>query len=324
MTPRKWQSSTANVIKSSYHKQKKFDQENECNEKKLGKCPSCNKEHNLYKFFKSTKKWNERPFSTYFDCKPPRKRENTRRAGGEASGLYSSMGAITNMSADESANPIEVHPNCNHEQLQHSELLPVTLKKPIVLTTKIFDNSLGWQNAKQQHHPHIRLRITTVEDDYDALRVEFPRIAPTYINVVTDTGAQSCLWGLKKFLSCGFKSSDLIKVDHQISAANRMPIRISDAIIVRLYGKDDHEEKLECAVMVFISPDATEFFLLIDMSDLNKICKREPHGSKTPFQMARAIPRGTWKSVQDTWNGCHSKRQTLDNLSNTYREIEIC
>ncbi len=44
----------------------------------------------------------------------------------------------------------------------------------------------------------------------------------------------------------------------------------------------------------------------IDMSPLNRVCKREPHGSKSPFQMARAIPRYTWKSVHDAWNGFHS------------------
>ena len=44
----------------------------------------------------------------------------------------------------------------------------------------------------------------------------------------------------------------------------------------------------------------------IDMSPLNRVCKREPHGSKTPFHMVRAIPRDTWKTVQDAWNGYHS------------------
>ena len=44
----------------------------------------------------------------------------------------------------------------------------------------------------------------------------------------------------------------------------------------------------------------------IDMSPLNRVCKREPHGGKSPFQMARAIPRDTWKTVQDAWNGYHS------------------
>ena len=42
------------------------------------------------------------------------------------------------------------------------------------------------------------------------------------------------------------------------------------------------------------------------MSPLNRVCKREPHGSKTPFHMTRAIPRDTWKTVQDAWNGYHS------------------
>ena len=44
----------------------------------------------------------------------------------------------------------------------------------------------------------------------------------------------------------------------------------------------------------------------IDMSPLNKVCLREPYGSKSPFHMARSIPRNTWKTVQDAWNGYHS------------------
>ena len=42
------------------------------------------------------------------------------------------------------------------------------------------------------------------------------------------------------------------------------------------------------------------------MSALNKHCKREPHGGKSPFEMERAVPRETWKSVHDAWNGFHS------------------
>ena len=35
----------------------------------------------------------------------------------------------------------------------------------------------------------------------------------------------------------------------------------------------------------------------VDMSALNKSCKREPHIGRYPFQMARAIPRGIWKRM---------------------------
>ena len=44
----------------------------------------------------------------------------------------------------------------------------------------------------------------------------------------------------------------------------------------------------------------------VDLSPLNKWCKRETHNSESPFHLARRIPRGTWKTVADAWNGYHS------------------
>ena len=44
----------------------------------------------------------------------------------------------------------------------------------------------------------------------------------------------------------------------------------------------------------------------VDLSPLNKFCKREIHGTDSPFHLARRIPRNTWKTVTDAWNGYHS------------------
>lgn len=44
----------------------------------------------------------------------------------------------------------------------------------------------------------------------------------------------------------------------------------------------------------------------VDLSPLNRYCKRETFASETPFHLARRIPKGTWKSVTDAWNGYHS------------------
>ena len=44
----------------------------------------------------------------------------------------------------------------------------------------------------------------------------------------------------------------------------------------------------------------------VDLSPLNKHCKRETHNSESPFHLARRIPRNTWKTVADAWNGYHS------------------
>lgn len=44
----------------------------------------------------------------------------------------------------------------------------------------------------------------------------------------------------------------------------------------------------------------------VDLSPLNRFCKRETFASDSPFQLARRIPGNTWKTVTDAWNGYHS------------------
>lgn len=44
----------------------------------------------------------------------------------------------------------------------------------------------------------------------------------------------------------------------------------------------------------------------VDLSPLNKFCKRETHNPEQPFHVVRRIPRNTWKTVMDAWNGYHS------------------
>ena len=53
---------------------------------------------------------------------------------------------------------------------------------------------------------------------------------------MTDSGAQSCLWSLNGFLSAGFTKADLLPVYLELVAANKSPIKIAGAIIVRLQG----------------------------------------------------------------------------------------
>jgi len=43
----------------------------------------------------------------------------------------------------------------------------------------------------------------------------------------------------------------------------------------------------------------------VDLSPLNKYCKRETCATDTPFKLARRIPKGTFKTVTDAWNGYH-------------------
>ena len=40
----------------------------------------------------------------------------------------------------------------------------------------------------------------------------------------------------------------------------------------------------------------------VDLSPLNKFCRRETFAMETPFHLARRIPKDTWKTVTDAWN----------------------
>ena len=44
----------------------------------------------------------------------------------------------------------------------------------------------------------------------------------------------------------------------------------------------------------------------VDLSPLNKFCRRETFTMETSFHLARRIPKDTRKTVTDAWNGYHS------------------
>ena len=54
---------------------------------------------------------------------------------------------------------------------------------------------------------------------------------------------------------------DLIPVRHAMRAANRAPIKIDGAVLIRIAGLAAEGSSLETAVMVYISPDTNTFFL---------------------------------------------------------------
>ena len=122
----------------------------------------------------------------------------------------------------------------------------------------------GWSRISALNHPELRVRITTNRDDYARMGFRYPAISPKHIDVVTDSGAQSCLWSRKEFLASGFSMKDLIPVRHAMRAANRAPITIDGAVLLRLSGSSAEGSNFEAAAMVYISPDARSFFLSKD------------------------------------------------------------
>ena len=63
-------------------------------------------------------------------------------------------------------------------------------------------------------------------------------MGPSWVTVVTDTGAPSCLWSISQFYICGFTDKDLLPVRRSMVAANSEEIKIVGAVFIRLSGTD--------------------------------------------------------------------------------------
>jgi len=131
----------------------------------------------------------------------------------------------------------------------------------IVLDHHIFSTKEGWKKSESMPHPTLKLVLTADESNYNQIGVSCPKVPPTLVNVVTDTGAQSALWSLQSFYKCGFKDTDLLPVKRTMRAANMEEIEIAGAIFVRLHGKDACGKKHTAHVMVYVSPSTEKFYL---------------------------------------------------------------
>ena len=106
-------SSTTSAL-SAYRKQKKGIPEIDNKDKeKTGKCPKCGKDYPLFKYFKTSRKYNVKPFQCCFNCKPKVKPNNNPEPvvpAPEAAGIvvepeaavFTRIGAISTTPPDES------------------------------------------------------------------------------------------------------------------------------------------------------------------------------------------------------------------------------
>ena len=126
---------------------------------------------------------------------------------------------------------------------------------PVELDHFIFSEE-GWKRAQSLTHPTLFLVVTTDESDYKRFGYTYRKVT-CMISVVPE----SCLWSRKGCLEYGFKMGDLIPVRHVMKSASRTPIKIDGAVIIRLSGKTDNGRVIQAAVIVYISPQASTFYM---------------------------------------------------------------
>ena len=199
-------------------------------------CNECNAEMDKFSWSKRHKKQVER--TVCLPCwkkanqpRSRRKKEEDRRqndpdeTGALLVGALSSPAPVSSVEDEHQQSPsVSSLTSATDEPARGFSVSATSLgdgRKQVTLAHHIFDSDSGWKRAESMQHPTLTLRVAVKAVDYKQFCMPYPKVMPTQTKVVTDTGAQSPLWGRNDFLRCGFKMSDLIPVKRTMLAANR-------------------------------------------------------------------------------------------------------
>lgn len=188
-------------------------------------------------FTKKLRGWNRKPHTRCESCWK-KNRFNTKQAGDVNSTAYDnddSFGQISSITSVLSA--------------KQPKKLPTKTKLNHHLFTKG-----EWRRARITEHPQVPLTIAL-----DNLSSK-----PVDVMAVADTGAQSDLWSLQKFLDAGFTMADLSPVSLSLHAANKSPIRIAGAFFAKLQGQPRAGNTVSCRSMMYVSQDVKSLYLSYD------------------------------------------------------------
>ena len=109
--------------------------------------------------------------------------------------------------------------------------MTVLMQPNLIITYLILVDEKNQQLEKTFYNSTI---ISTDKKAYIQINIKCPRQNYCKINVVTDTGVQSCLWDLDNYIKYCFKKSKFLPVKRKIVAANREQIEITGAIFMEL------------------------------------------------------------------------------------------
>ena len=176
----------------------------------------------------------------------------------------------------------------------------------IVLSHHIFSSERGWMQKSAEGQPKLKITVSPCSRMYDRFNLEVPRVAAAQIEGLADTGAQSCLWGIKDFYKCGFKRSQLIPVRHSMVVANRERLDIVGAVFLEIMAADQRAK-----VMVYVSPNVQGFYMSRQSLEQLKVIS---HNFPLPGEMATQDQCAGVLSIKESENiaadcGCLKRKQ---------------
>ena len=274
-------------------------------------CPACRVTYSLYS--EGVSGWNTRPHKLCLDCyRCQRRRRGTaaRTVQGathpqEIDAVLAQVSPMSYMGAPARSK------RRRRTRRNRSRTTVAALQKSVSLRHHIFTAG-EWREARVMGHPVVRLSASVSATDYRQFNRRCPAVHPTNISALVDSGAQSCLWSLQDFLAAGFTTEDLIPVSLDLIAANKSPIDIAGAVMLRLSGTSTLGAQVSCASMVYISAAAKGFYLSCEsMIDLGIIPPNFPsvgsaQGHSTRASLPPAVASRRRRGLRLLNAGCSS------------------
>lgn len=125
----------------------------------------------------------------------------------------------------------------------------------------IIEGSFWWMTKQSQKQPSIKLRLLTNESDYQKFKKPCPKIIPSTVQAIADTGGQFSFVCLKVFLRCGFSELDILPVKKKMFAANNEGIKFLGVVFVLFTGVDHNNSIIKAAEIISFSDTISLFYL---------------------------------------------------------------
>ena len=237
--------------------------------KEIMDCPVCKKPYHLFR--RGRNGWNKKAFAKCFDCFQKGK---------------ASQNCVLNKDRTE------------EDQIE-------TEVSPIVLNNSFFENACLLRSVTVSSHPRVRFKLIHKETGRQAT-----------VSGVADTGAQSNLWGLDDFKQKGFREADLKSVRLQISAANKLPLKIIGAFRAQIKGMTANDN-ICCSTIIYVSSSVSGFYLSFDtMKTLRIVDDKFPSIGGCTQRRKSSPLTGSRKSTVERHSAALSQSVLDDNVCN--------
>eukprot|EP00794_Sanderia_malayensis_P000859 gene859-151_t len=225
----------------------------QANQNKEATCPQCNSSFKL--FNQGARSWNLKPHQVCIDCYRVRRKKKCQQPGNVQVIESDPISQVSAIHHQERITPKQYQEPIRASQTEASSCY-MNSSAP-KMEHHIFTKG-GWRRARPRDHPRLPITIsldqpTTIADKHHRIQVTTTAIA--------DTGAQSDLWSLDEYLSCGFLRDDLTPVKLSLAAANRSPISLEGAFFAKLSVTLRNGQTTSSRSMVYVSNSVRALYL---------------------------------------------------------------